>query len=139
MADLEDVVQCVGALVLDGGRLLMIRRGQEPDRGRWSLPGGRIEPGESDEQAVVREVREETGLVVEAGKLVGSVELEGVHGATAAVRDYRCTLVVGADPSAVVAGDDADDVGWFTGPEIRALDCSPGLLDTLLRWDTLPD
>ena len=55
-------VQCVGAVITDeSGRMLMILRGHEPGKGLWSIPGGRIEPGESDEQAVVREVREETG------------------------------------------------------------------------------
>ncbi len=133
------VIQCVGALVYDdAGRLLMIRRGHDPDRGRWSLPGGRIEPGESDSQAVVREVQEETGLAVEVGDLVGSVELGGVHGATAQVRDYRCRLAVAIDPGSAVAGDDADGVGWFAGAELQQLDCSPGLLDTLSDWGALP-
>lgn len=131
-------VECVGALVHDDeGRLLMIRRANEPDKGRWSLPGGRVEPGESDAEATVREVLEETGLGVEFGELVGSVELEGIHGAVAAVRDYRCRLAPGTDPAAAVAGDDADDVGWFTGPELRTLDCSPRLLDTLTEWGVL--
>ena len=51
--------------------MLMILRGHEPGKGLWSIPGGRIEPGESDEQAVVREVREETGLEVTCGRLLG--------------------------------------------------------------------
>ncbi len=72
--DIEDTgpmpelrVPCVGAIITDpAGRLLLIKRGHEPEAGRWSVPGGRIEPGESDEQALVREVREETGLTVTA-------------------------------------------------------------------------
>lgn len=133
------VVECVGALVYDdAGRLLMIRRGHEPDRGRWSLPGGRIEAGESDTEALTREVREETGLAVEVGDLVGSVELRNVHGGTAQVRDYRCRLAAGSDPGAAVAGDDAADVGWFAGAELETLDCSAGLRDTLREWGALP-
>jgi ADP-ribose pyrophosphatase YjhB (NUDIX family) len=133
------VIQCVGALVYDdAGRLLMIRRGHDPDRGRWSLPGGRIEAGESDTEALVREVREETGLAVEVDDLVGSVELESVHGATAQVRDYRCRLPAGTDPGSAIAGDDADDVGWFAGAELLELDCSAGLLDALRDWGALP-
>lgn len=133
------VIPCVGALVYDGaGRLLMIQRAHDPDRGRWSLPGGRIEPGESDNEALAREVREETGLSVEVGDLIGSVELGGFHGGTAQVRDYRCRLAAGTAPSSAVAGDDADDVGWFAGAELRELDCSPGLLETLRDWGALP-
>jgi 8-oxo-dGTP diphosphatase len=132
------VIQCVGALVFDdAGRLLMVRRGQEPDRGRWSLPGGRVEPRESDAEALVREVLEETGLEVAVGELVGAVELDGVHGGTAAVADYRCRLLPGTAPAAAAAGDDASDVGWFTDAEIRALDCSAGLVDTLTGWGVL--
>ena len=62
-------IPCVGAVIKDEtGRLLLIRRGHEPGAGLWSIPGGRIEPGESDLAALVREVREETGLDVVAGR-----------------------------------------------------------------------
>ena len=65
-------IPCVGAIIKDpGGRLLLIKRGHAPQAGRWSLPGGRVEPGESDQQAVIREIREETGLQVQCDQLVG--------------------------------------------------------------------
>src|SRR5438128_1137248 len=68
------VIPCVGAIVKDSrGRLLLIRRGHEPGAGLWSLPGGRIEPGETDAEALVREMLEETSLTVEPGPLVGRV------------------------------------------------------------------
>ena len=73
----EPRIPCVGAIITDGERILLIKRGHEPEAGRWSLPGGRIEPGESDQQALVREVREETGLKVTPGRLVGRVTRPG--------------------------------------------------------------
>ena len=58
----ERPLVCVGAIALDGDRLLLVRRGQSLAAGRWSIPGGRVEPGETLAEAVVREVAEETGL-----------------------------------------------------------------------------
>ena len=116
----------------------MIQRGTEPDLGRWSLPGGRVELGETDEEAAVREVREETGLDVEViGAAIGGVELSLPFGGVAAVVDFLCRPAADTDLDAVRAGDDAGDVGWFTPAEVRGLDCSSGLVDTLDDWGIL--
>src|SRR5277367_6483151 len=81
-------VPCVGAVIRDeSGRMLMILRGHDPGKGLWSIPGGRIEPDESDDQAVVREVREETGLEVTCGRLLGGTELPGLAGSIVVIRD----------------------------------------------------
>lgn len=120
------------------GRFLLVRRGNEPSRGRWSVPGGRVEPGESDAAATGREVLEETGLHVVVGDLVGSVERDSPDGGIYVIRDYRCTPLDGTDPSAVRAGDDADDAGWFTAEQMRTLDCSPGLVEAFDEWGVLP-
>src|SRR6204780_1228528 len=82
-------VPCVGAVITDEtGRLLLIQRGHDPGRGLWSIPGGRVEAGESDAEAVIREVAEETGLTVTCGPLLGAVERPGLAGAIADIRDY---------------------------------------------------
>jgi 8-oxo-dGTP diphosphatase len=131
-------IPCVGAVIRDGaGRLLMILRGHDPGRGLWSIPGGRIEPGETAEDAVVREVREETGLEVRCGPLLGTAELPGLAGALVDIRDYRAFLVAGATATAI-AGDDAADVRWVTDAEVTSMDergeVTRGLLAALRAW-----
>jgi 8-oxo-dGTP diphosphatase len=129
-------VRCVGAIVHDAeGRLLVIRRGRPPGEGLWSLPGGRVEPGESDTDAVVRELAEETGLRAEPGALVGQVERPGPGGVTYDILDYAAT-VTGGD---LVPGDDASDVRWASPAELRSLPTTPGLLDALAGWGIIPD
>ena len=127
-------VPCVGAIIKDGaGRLLLIQRGHEPETGRWSLPGGRIEPGESDEQAVVRETREETGLRVTCGALVGSVERPGLGGAVVDIRDYVAIVTGGT----LAAGDDAADARWVSPTDLVGLPLTRGLIETLTDWGVL--
>jgi 8-oxo-dGTP diphosphatase len=128
-------VACAGAIVLDGaGRLLLIRRGREPGRGLWSLPGGRCEPGEDAAAAAVRETYEETGLEVTAGRLVGRVERPGPGGITYLIDDLACTVTGGT----LRAGDDADDARWVGAAELAGLPVTAGLLDALTRWGVLP-
>jgi len=124
----------VGALVSDrAGRLLLVRRGRPPGRGLWSLPGGRVEHGESDAVALVREVREETGLAVEVGEPVGQVERAGPGGVVYEIRDYRCTVVGGS----LIAGDDAAEVRWVALGELLALPTTYGLIEALREWGVL--
>jgi 8-oxo-dGTP diphosphatase len=130
------VVPCVGAVVHDAsGRLLLIRRGRAPSRGLWSVPGGRVEPGETDEQAIEREVREETGLTVRAGEPVGRVTIPAAE-VVFDVVDIRCTLLDPAEQP--VAGDDADAVLFADAATLQTLDCTPNLLATLRGWGVLP-
>ena len=70
----EAPIAAVGAVVLDGERVLLIRRGQEPQKGEWSLPGGALELGETLDEGVRREVLEETGLVVEPVRVVAVLD-----------------------------------------------------------------
>ncbi|GLW62290.1 NUDIX hydrolase [Actinomadura rubrobrunea] len=127
-------VRCVGGIVRDQeGRLLLVRRARPPSAGRWSLPGGRVEPGETDVAAVVRELREETGLRVAVGPLVGSVERPGPDGVVYEIADYLATPVGGR----LAAGDDAADVRWAAPEELLRLPTSPGLLEALTGWGVL--
>lgn len=132
-------VDCVGGIVTaPDGRILLIRRGHPPAQGCWSVPGGRVEPGEDDPTATAREVLEETGLAVLVGDLVGTVERDAPDGSVFVIRDYRCFPADDADTARVTAGDDADDVGWFTPDQVRDLDCAPGLVEALTEWAVLP-
>jgi len=128
------VIPCVGAVIEDElGRLLLIKRGHAPGAGLWSLPGGRIEPGETDAEALVREVREETGLTVEAGHLLGTVRRPARDGDVFDIRDYRATVTGGR----LEPGDDAADTRWVDAVELESLPITEGLTETLTSWGVL--
>ena len=127
-------IPCVGAIVRDSaGRLLLIKRGHDPEAGKWSLPGGRIEPGETDAQALVREMREETGLTVLPGPLLGAVERPGPGGTIIDIRDYAATVTGGT----LAAGDDAADARWVAATDVPRLPLTSGLTDALASWGVL--
>jgi len=128
-------IPCVGAVIKDrNGRLLLIRRGHEPGAGLWSLPGGRIEPGETDQQAVAREILEETGLIVTCGRLLGTAELPGPAGAVIDVSDYMAVVTGGE----LAPGDDAADVRWVTAADLDGLPLTNGLTEYLAAWGASP-
>jgi 8-oxo-dGTP diphosphatase len=128
------LIPCVGAIITDDrGRLLLIKRGHEPDAGLWSLPGGRVEPGETDEQAVVREIHQETGLSVRCDRLVGSVQRAGLGGAVVDIRDYAVTITGGE----LAAGDDAADARWVSPADLAGLPVTGGLVEALTAWGVL--
>lgn len=131
-------VAAVGAIAIDAGRILLIRRGHPPSAGLWSLPGGRVEPGESDADAVRREIAEETGLDVDVGRLAGEVVRPGVGDVAYRIRDYVVTIVGGAASAEPVAGDDADDVAWVPIDRLGERDLTDGLLQALRGWAVLP-
>lgn len=137
----------VGAIVVEAGRVLLIERGHPPNQGQWSVPGGRIEWGESMVEAVIREVREETGLDIEVGPLVELVErMDDADPPT-----YHFIIVdflARSRGGTLVAGDDASAVRWVAPNEWDALPLTRHLavvLQKALRmagtpgvWDTHP-
>jgi ADP-ribose pyrophosphatase YjhB (NUDIX family) len=119
----------VGAFIFDDrGRVLLIERGQPPSQGAWTVPGGKLEPGETLAQAVAREVREETGLVAEIGPLVCVVERisEGYH---YVILDYLARVVAGSlDP-----GSDVRAARFADDDELAKLPLTDGLMPIVAR------
>ena len=113
----------VGGIAVRDGRILLIERANEPGRGCWSIPGGRVEFGETMHDAVVREMAEETGLAVTVGALAGLAETitDGFH---AVIIDYYVEII--GDPTPT-AGDDASDAAWIALEKVSELDLVDGL------------
>lgn len=98
------------------------------------MPGGRVEPGETDHQAVIREVAEETGLAVEIMHWLGDVQRPAPDGAVFDIHDYRCRVTGGA----LSAGDDADGAHWCDAQTLSGLPVVTGLIEALTHWQCLP-
>jgi ADP-ribose pyrophosphatase YjhB (NUDIX family) len=129
---------CVGAVVIDAGRILLVRRGRGAGIGLWSIPGGRVEGGETLTAAVVREVAEETGLRVVPGEWSGWVERIGPDHHFV-IHDFAAALAPGVDPASARAGDDATEVRWQDVAELGAVDeLVPGLLEFLRDAGLVP-
>ena len=112
----------VGAVIVKDNLVLLVRRGQAPLLGEWSLPGGVLECGETLRDAAIREALEETGLEVETGMLLGVYE-RVIRSENGRVRyhyvliDFLCRVVAGD----LKAGSDAADVRWFESAELDGL------------------
>jgi ADP-ribose pyrophosphatase YjhB (NUDIX family) len=124
----------VGAVIVRDNRVLLIRRGQPPLLGEWSLPGGVLECGETLREAAIREAREETGLVVDVGEMLGVYE-RVIRSEDARVRyhyvliDFLCWPVAGE----LKAGSDAADAGWFSREELPTLKLAYDANDVVLK------
>ncbi len=123
----------VGAIVVHDGALLMVQRAQEPARGLWSIPGGRVERGEYLADALRREVKEETNLDVEIGDLIGIAEIVGDPHYV--ILDFAARLAGDAVP--VPAGDVAE-ARWVALDEVLDLECTPRFVEFMRAWDVLP-
>jgi ADP-ribose pyrophosphatase YjhB (NUDIX family) len=112
----------VGAVIIDRGRVLLVKRGRPPLAGQWSIPGGVLELGETLRAGVVREASEETCLTVEAGELLGVFD-RLVQDDDGCVRyhfvlvDFLCRRISGE----ARAADDAGEVRWCTPEEVANL------------------
>ena len=118
---------CVGAVVVDADRLLLVRRGHGPAAGEWSIPGGRVEWGETLAEALLRELREETGLDGVCDELVGWVE-RIVPAHHYVILDFRVSIL---DPVEPVAGTDAAEVAWVPLDQVAELRLVDGLAEFL--------
>ena len=117
----------VGAVVLHHDHVLLVRRANPPEAGRWSFPGGRVEPGERMADSAALEVREETGLDVEISRPLDWVERIGPDHHFVIV-DFAATVSERQTPT---PGDDAADARWVHLDEISTLALVDGLLDFL--------
>jgi 8-oxo-dGTP diphosphatase len=126
----SDAVVAVGAVVLrEDGCVLLVKRGRPPNLGAWTLPGGRVEPLESLEAAIVREVQEEAGLSVHARRALGVVHLR-LEGFRYDIHEFLCEVDGGASAT---PGDDATDVRWAQSSELAALGVGPEVARMIRR------
>ena len=124
----------VGAIIIEGDRVLLGKRANPPIQGQWSIPGGMLEVGELVRDAAVREAREETGLIVELGELLGVYD-RVLHDAAGRVQyhyvliDFLCRPVGGE----LKAASDAAEVRWFTQGELPALKLAEDTLEVIRK------
>lgn len=124
----------VGAIIIEDDRVALVRRGHPPLKGKWSIPGGVLEVGETLRAAAEREVREETGLEVEIGELLGVFDRvvpdeEGQIRYHYVLIDFLCRRVSGK----LCAGDDAEDADWFQAAELDELGLAPETRKVILK------
>ncbi len=118
---------CVGAIAVFDDSILLVRRGRGAAQGTWSVPGGRVESGESLAEAVVRELAEETGLTGVCESLVGWAERIDTE-YHYVILDFAVTIISDVDP---VAGDDAAEARWVPLSELADLTLADGLAEFL--------
>ena len=121
-------IVAVGAVIVDGTRVLLVKRGQEPLKGQWSLPGGAVETGEALHAALAREVREETCLEIEIGPVVEVLDSirADASGRTEyhyIIIDYACRVRAGSPLAA--CGSDAAAIEWADAADLERYQVTP--------------
>lgn len=119
----------------DAGRVLLVLRGTEPEKGRWSIPGGTVESGETLRDAAAREAFEETGLRVRVGDELWCVTIPTGDGRIFEVHDFAAAVTGGT----LMPGDDAVDARWFTSTELDEFPLTATLADYLRGAGILAD
>ena len=128
-------VLAVSAVVVDDDRLLLVRRGHGPAAGTWGVPGGRVEHGELLAEAVVRELREETGIEGVCGSLIGTVELvDETDAEHIVVLGFSVALLESAEP---IADSDATEAAWVPLGDVAERRLAPGLAEFLHDHDVI--
>jgi 8-oxo-dGTP diphosphatase len=132
----------VGAIIIEGGRVVLVKRAHPPLQAEWSIPGGALEVGELVREAAAREAREETGLSVEPGELLGVYD-RVLRNPEQRVQyhyvliDFLCRRVGGE----LAAASDAAEVCWFRQEELPALKLADDTVDVICkgfaRWEEL--
>jgi len=124
----------VGAIIIEDSRVLLVKRAHPPLQAQWSIPGGVLEVGELIREAAIREAREETGLIVEPGDLLGVYD-RILRNSEKRVQyhyvliDFLCRRVGGE----LAAADDATEVRWFTREELPALNLAEDTQDVIRK------
>lgn len=135
----EAPVVGVGAVVIDGARVLLVRRGHEPLKGQWSLPGGALEVGETLHQGVVREVLEETGLQVVPVVIVEVLDRITADEGSGRIRyhyvliDFVCRVAGGA----LCCASDADEARWVAQSDLPLYSLQPVTLRVIEKGISL--
>jgi mutator protein MutT len=130
----EHPVVAVGVLLLDGDRVLLVRRARPPQSGRWTVPGGGVELGETLEQAAVRELREETGLGCTLGPIVEVLDRVVRDGDDKIEFHYVILDFLGTAPVGELrAGSDAGEARWVAIDELAGVDTTDGLEPVVRR------
>ena len=129
----------VGAVAIRAGAVLLVQRGQDPHRGRWSIPGGRVEPGETLHEAVVRELREETGQLGVVDRFFGYTEHIDTSpgGAHFVILGFHVVLDEANPPP--IAAEDAVAAAWMPLDQLAGIDLVPGLGQLLAPVSSDPD
>lgn len=121
----DSPIPAVSVALRKGERFLLVERGRQPSKGLWAFPGGRVEPGEELQEAVQRELHEETGLTASDYRFICMLALSGEWGAF----DLHIFSALAVDDKEPVAADDAAAAGWFTLAEMETIPVTPSTIE----------